>query len=125
MSARSYRSEARTGSAAPSHRSSSTSHHSSDEQLEKNNVVLFDKRLSMGNPLHKPIYTGPDGMDWHRYPVTRDPQFVGIGSFSPEKTCQISYLSRNPVNMPFPKAKNGRIGEIGWPVDYFGVVKGV
>lgn len=50
---------------------------------------------------------------------------VGSGDRSPEITSQMSYLSRPPPGSTFPKAKHKQIGEIGWPVETFRIVKGL
>ena len=59
------------------------------------------------------LFVGPDGLYQHRRP-RKDPQFVGEGDRSHEITSNLSYLFNGPRNAPFPKAKNGRIGEVGW-----------
>lgn len=71
------------------------------------------------------VYTGPNGERDQKVTVSRDFQMVGIGDRSPEITSQMSYLSRPPPGCKFPKAKNGQIGEIGWPVETFKIVKGI
>lgn len=50
---------------------------------------------------------------------------VGIGDRSREDTSGMQYLNRPPPGQKFPKAKNGQIGEIGWPVEHFKIVKGI
>ena len=61
---------------------------------------------------------GPDNLRHHRVKVVDDAQFVGRGEQSLERTSAIDYLFRGPKNAPFPKAKNGRIGEIGYEADH-------
>jgi len=50
---------------------------------------------------------------------------VGNGDRSHETTSDMAYLNRPPPGSAFPLAKNGRIGEIGWPVETFKVVRGL
>lgn len=84
-------------------------------------------------PMHKEwtayvgpvVYTGPNGERDQKVSVSLDFQMVGIGDRSPEITSQMGYLSRPPPGTKFPKAKHGQIGEIGWPVEHFKIVKGL
>lgn len=69
--------------------------------------------------------SGPDGLTDQRVKTRTDFQMVGNGDRSPEVTSQMGYLSRPPPGTKFPKAKNGQIGEIGWPVETFKIVKGI
>ncbi|KAL3841334.1 hypothetical protein ACJMK2_019495 [Sinanodonta woodiana] len=71
------------------------------------------------------LFTGPNGSRDHRVAVQSDFQMVGIGARSREITSQISYLNRDAPGASFPKAKNGQVGEIGWPVETFKIVKGI
>ncbi|XP_078332458.1 uncharacterized protein LOC144625485 [Crassostrea virginica] len=71
------------------------------------------------------LFTGPDGLTDQRVKTKCDFQMVGNGDRSPEVTSQMGYLSRPPPGTKFPKAKNGQIGEIGWPVETFKIVKGI
>ena len=50
---------------------------------------------------------------------------MGIGDRSHETTSDLAYLSRTAPGSAFPLAKNGRIGEIGWPVDTFKLYRGI
>ena len=68
---------------------------------------------------------GPSGLRDYRANVQTDQGVVGEGERSREYTGSLSYLSRAPPNTSFPLAKNGRIGEIGWPVETFKIVKGI
>ncbi len=60
--------------------------------------------------------SGPDGLRDHRRAVQTDmdQHMTGIGIRSMETTSAVSYIFRGAPSAPFPKAKNGRIGEIGW-----------
>ncbi|XP_052707372.1 uncharacterized protein LOC128182692 [Crassostrea angulata] len=88
---------------------------------------------SQGPPSHQQwsayrgpvLFTGPDGLTDQRVKTRTDFQMVGNGDRSPEVTSQMGYLSRPPPGTKFPKAKNGQIGEIGWPVETFKIVKGI
>ncbi|XP_071120431.1 uncharacterized protein [Mytilus edulis] len=71
------------------------------------------------------VYTGPNGERDQNVSVNLDFQMVGSGDRSPEITSQMSYLSRPPPGSTFPKAKHKQIGEIGWPVETFRIVKGL
>ena len=59
---------------------------------------------------------GPDGLRDHRKTVRQDmdQHMTGTGTRSMETTSAVSYIFRGAPSAPFPKAKNGRIGEIGW-----------
>ena len=63
--------------------------------------------------------TGPDGLRDHKVPVVPDMQFIGDNVRSREDTAALSYMFRASKGVPFPLAKNGRIGEIGWEVEFF------
>lgn len=71
------------------------------------------------------LLTGPSGLTDQRVKAMADFQMVGNGDRSPEVTSQMGYLNRPPPGTKFPKAKNGQIGEIGWPVETFKIVKGI
>merc|ERR1711936_473942 len=71
------------------------------------------------------LFTGPNGLRDYRAQVATDQSMVGVGDKSHEFTSDLAYLSRPPPNTSFPLAKNGRIGEIGWPVEAFRIVKGI
>lgn len=62
---------------------------------------------------------GPEGLRPHRVTVAHDPGYVGNTTRSPEDSGSLNYLFRGPSNVPFPKAKNGRIGETGWEMEFF------
>nr|KAG5699238.1 hypothetical protein BaRGS_012759 [Batillaria attramentaria] len=68
---------------------------------------------------------GPSGLRDYRAHLPDYPHSVGIGNRSHENTSELGYLTRNAPGTAFPLAKNGRIGEIGWPVETFKIVKGI
>ncbi|GFO41719.1 histone-lysine N-methyltransferase SETMAR [Plakobranchus ocellatus] len=65
------------------------------------------------------LFTGPSGLRDYRANVTTFQQAVGEGDRSNEFTSDLSYLNRDPPGSRFPLAKNGRINEIGGPVEHF------
>ncbi|XP_005094898.2 uncharacterized protein LOC101855712 [Aplysia californica] len=71
------------------------------------------------------LFTGPSGLRDYRSNQQPFQQMVGVGERSAEFTSDLAYLSRPPPGTSFPLAKNGRIGEIGWPVEHFKIVKGI
>ncbi|XP_069132555.1 protein SPMIP2-like isoform X2 [Argopecten irradians] len=71
------------------------------------------------------LFTGPDGNRQHRTTTHDKFQMVGEGDRSLEVTSQMNYLNRPPPGQAFPKAKNGQIGEIGWPVETFKLYNGI
>ncbi|KAL8624006.1 hypothetical protein ACOMHN_040632 [Nucella lapillus] len=71
------------------------------------------------------VFTGPSGQRDHRAHLADFKQAVGIGHRSPGTTSDLGYITRSAPGTPFPLAKNGRSGEIGWPVDSFKMVKGL
>ena len=71
------------------------------------------------------FFSGPSGLRDYRSHLPEYPHAVGIGDRSHETTSDLAYLSRKPPGSSFPLAKNGRIGEIGWPVETFKIVKGI
>ncbi|XP_076471921.1 protein SPMIP2-like [Babylonia areolata] len=71
------------------------------------------------------LFTGPSGLRDYRAHLPDHPHAVGIGDRSQETTSDLAYLSRGAPGSAFPLAKNGRIGEIGWPVETFKIVKGI
>lgn len=60
----------------------------------------------------------PDGLGHHRR-ARLDPLFIGNVDMSPEHTSQVAYLFTAPKGTPFPKAKQGHIGETGYEVKHF------
>ncbi|KAL8605705.1 hypothetical protein ACOMHN_064842 [Nucella lapillus] len=71
------------------------------------------------------LFTGPSGLRDYRAKMSDHPGAVGIGDRSHETTSNLAYLSRGAPGSAFLLAKNGRIGEIGWPVETFKIVKGI
>ncbi|KAL5007469.1 hypothetical protein ScPMuIL_016275 [Solemya velum] len=108
--------------------SSSVTHYTADT-----NAVLGRSPGAIPPPTHHRwtpysgpvLFTGPSGNRDHRVSVTDDFQMVGIGKQSNELTGQLTYLNRPSPGEPFPKAKNGQVGEIGWPHETFKLVKGI
>ncbi|KAL8605707.1 hypothetical protein ACOMHN_064844 [Nucella lapillus] len=77
------------------------------------------------------LFTGPSGLRDYRAKMSDHPGAVGIGDRSHETTsnragtgCKKAHY-RGAPGSAFPLAKNGRIGEIGWPVETFKIVKGI
>jgi hypothetical protein len=71
------------------------------------------------------VIAGPNGRSDHRVTATHHFQSVGIGERTPELTGALGYLNRASPGAPFPKAKNGSAGEIGWVYDTFQITKGI
>ncbi|XP_076450200.1 uncharacterized protein LOC143286506 [Babylonia areolata] len=72
------------------------------------------------------VFTGPSGLRDHRAHLSDFSQAVGTGGTRPQGlTGDLAYITRRAPGAPFPLAKHGRSGEIGWPVDTFKVVKGL
>ncbi|KAL8605696.1 hypothetical protein ACOMHN_064833 [Nucella lapillus] len=71
------------------------------------------------------LFTGPSGLRDYRAKMSDHPGAVGIGDRSHETTSNLAYLSRGAPGSAFPLAQTGRIGEIGWPVETFKIVKGI
>lgn len=90
------------------------------------NITWYNILLHIEFDSQEYLYiSGPDGLTDQRVKTRTDFQMVGNGDRSPEVTSQMGYLSRPPPGTKFPKAKNGQIGEIGWPVETFKIVKGI
>lgn len=92
------------------------------------NMTWYYNNILLHIEFHSQEYlyiSGPDGLTDQRVKTRTDFQMVGNGDRSPEVTSQMGYLSRPPPGTKFPKAKNGQIGEIGWPVETFKIVKGI
>ncbi|OWF51930.1 uncharacterized protein LOC110448398 [Mizuhopecten yessoensis] len=111
---------------------STTSHHSS-VPLPGGNATATGPSSNPATASHQMwtayqgpvLYTGPDGNRHHRTTTFERFQMVGEGDRSTEVTSQTGYLNRPPPGQAFPKAKNGQVGEIGWPVDTFKIYKGI
>lgn len=92
-------------------------------------LFLFDVKLTAPSPhntnLRTSLVSGPSGLRDYRAHQPDYPHAVGIGDRSHETTSELGYLTRNAPGVAFPLAKNGRIGEIGWPVEAFKIVKGI
>lgn len=94
--------------------------------LKRINITWYNILLHIEFDSQEYLYiSGPDGLTDQRVKTRTDFQMVGNGDRSPEVTSQMGYLSRPPPGTKFPKAKNGQIGEIGWPVETFKIVKGI
>lgn len=95
---------------------------SSTVSTEASNTPAEHKWTPYSGPV---LFTGPSGLRDYRAQTQPNQQMVGTGERSAEFTSNLAYLSRPPPGDSFPLAKNGRIGEIGWPVDHFKIVKGI
>ena len=68
--------------------------------------------------------SGPDGNRHHR--VKRmDDQFTGDTDRSQQVTGNLSYMFRMPKDVPFPRGKHGRLGEIGGEIEVWKIKKGL
>ncbi|KAK3101087.1 hypothetical protein FSP39_000844 [Pinctada imbricata] len=105
---------------------SATSHHThSSSETEATRVSATPAHQQWAAYSGPVLFTGPDGLSDYKAKPCPDFQMTGIGERSREVTSQMDYLSRPPPGAKFPLAKNGRIGEIGWPVEAFKIVKGI
>ncbi|XP_061832473.1 protein SPMIP2 [Nerophis lumbriciformis] len=64
------------------------------------------------------IFTGPDGVGNYRPRLHHSPQYVGVGSLSPEATGDLTYLTRAAPHAPPPLPKHALVGEVGWGWQY-------
>ena len=67
---------------------------------------------------------GPDGMRDHNVRRMND-EFTGTGERSFERTGNLSYMFRTAKDVPFPKGKHGRLGEIGGEIEIWNIKKGL
>nr|XP_057920277.1 uncharacterized protein C4orf45 [Doryrhamphus excisus] len=69
-------------------------------------------------PGQRMLFTGPDGIGDYRPRFNHSPQYVGVGSLSPEATGDLNYLWRAAPNAPPPLPKQAYVGEVGWGWQY-------
>ncbi|XP_008324862.1 uncharacterized protein C4orf45 homolog [Cynoglossus semilaevis] len=64
------------------------------------------------------IFTGPGGIGDYRPRSGYFPQYIGVGTASPDATGDLSYLWRASPQAPPPLPRQSYVGEIGWGWQY-------
>ena len=85
-----------------------------------NNVTGYSRE--QGNDVLSYIWAGPDGARNHHLKRLHA-EYTGIGEQSSEKTSNLGYMFRTPTNYPFPRGKQGRLGEIGGAVQLLNITR--